>query len=193
MAVAAQANLAQLRTAHAKRVGVAPEEHVIRTPSPGAVKDYRETLIDWKIIKAYSNDELMLRLREVWGQFSLFCWAVHAADPHEPPDFSNPEDGTYVRESCELGVKSHDLERCLWRLQFEQRLRHEPDFKNEPGFPGAHEAAMELPLKVYGEDIQVCSDANLLMCACEYVGMLHAIRWISDDRRPWNEAAPASA
>lgn len=189
MAVAAQANLAQLRTTDAKRAGIAVERHAIQTPLPGPVRDYRETLIDWKTIKAYSNDELALRLREVWGQFSVFCWAVHAADPHNPPDFANPEDGTYVRSACELAEKAHDLERSLWRLQFEQRVRHDPAFRNAPEFAGAHEAAMELPLKVYGEDVQLCSDANLLLCACEFVGMLRAIRWISDDRRAWDEAA----
>lgn len=191
MAVAVQANLAQLRTTQAKRMGIAPTAHDIQTPSPGAVHGYRETLIDWKALKGYSDADLALRLREIWGQFCLFCWAVHEADPHRPPAFAtlSRRDGFYLRCGRELLEKAHDIERTLWRLQFEQRLRHDPAFRQEPGFEGAQRAAAELSITVFGEDVRVCSAESLLMCSCEYVGMLHAVRWIADDRADWNDPA----
>lgn len=189
MAVAIQANLVQLRVAQARQAGIAVADHPIRTPSPGGVRRFRETLIDRSTIKDYDDAELLLRLREIWGQFSLFCWAVHAADPNDPPDFSDLPAGMYLRPPRELGHKMRDIERTLWRFQHEQRLRGDPAAARDPRFRAAYEAALDIPTMVYGENVRVCSDGDLLMCACEFVGMLRAIRWIADDRLTWDHPA----
>src|SRR5262247_4111346 len=81
MGVAVQANLMTLVVADAKRRGIKPEQHDIIVRAPGAVKHFRETLIDPKTIAGYSDAELHLRLREIWGQFCLMGWLFSINDP----------------------------------------------------------------------------------------------------------------
>src|SRR5688500_13562812 len=90
MAVVTQANLVQLQFAANKRFHAEPP----KLASPGAVVSFREALIGWRDIKNYPEAALLLRIREVWGQHCLFCWAFFGRDPYQPPAFARmaPED-----------------------------------------------------------------------------------------------------
>lgn len=81
MAIAVQANLVTLVVAESKRQGKKPHQHEIKTAAPGAVKHFRETLIEPAAIAGYSDVELHLRLREIWGQFCLMGWLFSLNDP----------------------------------------------------------------------------------------------------------------
>ncbi|MCK6482661.1 MAG: hypothetical protein L6R00_00815 [Phycisphaerae bacterium] len=188
MAVAVQANLVTLKVAWARRSGGQAAEHDIRTPSPGAVTRFREALVDRHVIQAYSELELVLRTRQVWGQFALFCWAFGGEDPHRPPDFARlPEIPEY---RCPMAMirKEEEIVRGLWRLKLEQRARLEPDSANDGEFVNElTQAAASVPMRVYGNDVRESPAADLIQCACEHAGMLAAVRWLLDDRRVWDE------
>ena len=183
MAIVAQANLAQLQTAATKRSLL---ESSVITP-PGAVTQHREAMIDWRLIKAYADDALLLRMREVWGQWCLFCWMFGCDDPLRPPAFATLTTDDAVRCPTHVGEKLIEIKKSLWRLRHEDRLRNEPQLSEDAGFQEEHRAALEMPMLVYGQNIRVCSNADLLACTCEYAGMLAAIRWIADDRWQWNQ------
>lgn len=180
MAAVAQANLVQLQTAAYRRFnGPAPS-----LSSPGAITRFREALIDYRLLREYTEAALLLRLHEIWGQHCLFCWAFRHADPHRPPAFlQNPGE---MRCPGEIGAKMQEISRGLWRLRHEDRLRHLPELRSDPKFIREYEAAQEIPMLVYGRNVRTCSDDDLLACTCEYAGMLAAIRWIADDRWTWN-------
>jgi len=184
MAVVAQANLVQLQVAANKRFGA--EAPTLR--SPGAVITFREALIGWRDIKDYSEAGLSLRTREVWGQHCLFCWVFMSRDPHHPPRFIQlaPED--QIRCAGHIGAKLLEIEKGLWRLRHEDRLRNQPELRDDPHFRKEYEAALNIPMLVYGQNIRTCGDDDLLACTCEYAGMLAAIRWIADDRWQWGQA-----
>ncbi|RIK63443.1 MAG: hypothetical protein DCC65_16010 [Planctomycetota bacterium] len=40
-------------------------------------------------------------------------------------------------------------------------------------------------MTVFGQNISVCAPAELFACACEYAGMLAALRWATDVRWAW--------
>lgn len=185
MAVVAQANLVQLKTTECRRAGVAAERHRIQTPPPGAVSRFREALIDRGAIAAYDDVQLQLRTREVWGQFCMFCWFFHAANPQRPPDFKNLPDGQEVHCPAAVGAMTLEITKSLWRLRFEQRLRFSPEFRQESGFDEAYRTASRISVTVMGASVQTCDDAALLLAACEFAGMLAAGRWMSDDRWSW--------
>lgn len=185
MAAAAQANLVQLRVAERKLVGDRSSTHDLQVPSPGAVTRYRQTLIPRDVLSSYDFDALQLRVREVWGQYCLFCWFFHVQDPHRPPDFKNLPVEQQVRCPASLSVKTLEIEKSLWRLRFEQRLRGDADFRFDPRFDELYQAALEIPVLVLGESVGVCSDEVLLLGSCEFAGMLAAARWIGDDRWVW--------
>jgi hypothetical protein len=93
-----------------------------------------------------------------------------------------------MRCAGEIGAKLLEIERGLWRLRHEDKLRHQPELRDNPEFRKQSEAALNIPMLVYGQNVRVCSDADLLACTCEYAGMLAAIRWIADDRWHWAQA-----
>ncbi len=181
MAVAVQANVVQLRVAAEKRAGYPLDD--IRTPAPGAVKRYRETLIEPGQLARYDDAVVVLRLREVWGQHCMFCWFCGAVDPQAPPRFTEI-DGP-IRCSQAVLIKVLEIEKSLWRCQFEQKMRHDPEFRRAPGFSEAHRAAQQIPVMTLGSSVQTCTDAELLWASCEFAGMLAAGRWITDDRWAW--------
>lgn len=188
MAVAVQANLAQLKVACSKREGLAGRADEIRVPSPGAVIRFRETLIAREAIVAYDDLALVLRTHEVWGQFCLLCWFFHVPDPQGPPDFKDLHPGQQVHCPTAVLAKTQEIEKCVWRLRFEQRRRGDADFKNDPQFEESYRAAQEIPVMVLGESVQVCSDEHLLLGGCEFAGMLAAVRWVGDARWQWGQA-----
>lgn len=183
-ATAAQANVVQLRTADTKRRRPEPSDHEIRTPSPGAVVLHREMLIDHRRIREYTDAELALRLREAWGQFCLFCWSLHVEDPHQPPIFASLTGEHPLRCPSALNVKEAELSAMLWRLKFEQRLRHDPGSRGQSEFDAARSAAQRIPVTVFSKGIDQSDMGAIVACSCEHAGMLAAVRWIAD--RQWN-------
>ncbi len=181
MALVAQANLLQLRLAAHKRFG-APKPPIA---SPGFIRRYREALIDWRDVKTYDASLLALRTHEVWGQFCLFCWAFGSTEPDRPPAFAEPTTWNQMRCPGGIGAKLIEIERGLWRLRHEDRLRRRPDLRSDPAFHREYKAALDLPMLVFGKNVRVAPDEDLLLCTCEYAGMLAACRWTADDRWQW--------
>lgn len=188
MAVAVQANLVTLKVAWSRRANMPSEEHAIHVPAPGAVQRFREALIDRHALADYRDDELLLRTRQVWGEFAMLCWAFACPDPQNPPDFSHLPHALPMRCVGELLSKEAQIVRLLWRLRHEQRLRFEPDLRKQPAFQREHEVAQTIHARVYETDVRLCNNDDLLCCACEHAGMLGAVRWLIDDRRIWGGA-----
>lgn len=184
MAIVAQANVLQLQIALNKRLG----RNDSPAPSPGAVVRYREALIDWRQVRDYSDAELLMRTQEIWGQYCLFCWLFFGHDPMRPPAFAVSDNSLVMRCPVEMGGKLLEIERGLWRLRFEDRLRHQPECRSAAGFQDEYRAALNIPMLVFGQNIRTCGDEDLLTCTCQYAGMLAAIRWAADDRWTWGQA-----
>ena len=187
MAVAVQANLVQLNVARGKRMGSANSGDEIHVPPPGGVTKFRETLIPRDAIASYDDTALLIRTREVWGQFCLLCWFFYATDPQNPPNFKNLPTGQCVHCPNSLLNKTREIEKSLWRLRFEQRMRRDPDFRRQPEFEDDLKVAQSIPAMVLGESVQVCSDESLLLGTCEFAGMLAAARWTGDSRWQWGQ------
>ena len=185
MAIAIQANLVQLKVADANRQGIAPTGHEIPVKPPGAVREYRETLIERAALKRYSNLEMALRLHEVWGQFCLMQWLFRQDPAAGAGDFAALAPDTHPRCGAVLGVKQAELEAFLWRLRFEQRLRREPDIVRSPRYSADLAAATRIPLRLLGNELADCTDDELLVGACEHAGMLATIRWVLDNQLAW--------
>lgn len=184
MGIVVQANVVQLQVAARKRWGVVDGA----VPSPGGVTAFREALVDWQAIRDYDSAVLLARLHEVWGQYCLFCWVFGAKNPQQPPDFLKAATDGEIRCWGEIGAKLIEVRRGLWRLRHEDRLRHDPVFKAGPQFREQVKAADDIPMLVFGKNVRVCSDEDLLACTCEYAGMLAALRWMSDERWKWGQA-----
>ena len=187
MAVAVQANLVTLKVAASRRAHRDPAEHPIRLSPPGAVRQFRETLIDRHVVAAYADDELMMRTRELWGQWCVFCWAFQCDDPNDPADFAHLPPTLIIRSTREMLAKEAAVVKTLWRLRHEQRFRFDPDARHDPAFQREREIAQTIPARVYDTDIRLCGHNDLIACTCEHAGMLAAIRWLIDDRRAWGE------
>lgn len=182
---AVQANVASLRVAWSRLSGERPEKIEIGTPSPGTVREHREILIDRQVVKSYSLAEVVLRLRQVWGEFAALCWMFGHDDPHHPLDFGSAARERPMRCPRHVQEKLDAVRLELWRLRHEGRVRHDPAARREPGFRAEHDYALSHPVKVYGQDVRLCSDEDLLACACEVAGALAALRWVLDDRLEW--------
>jgi hypothetical protein len=188
MAIAVQANLVQLAVAQARRLG-SGRETGIRTPAPGAVRRFREILLDHGQIAAYDDLGLAMRLRECWGQHCVMCWLFSAADPQDPPDFRELQSTGPVRCPAAVASKCLEIENCLWRLRFELRLREQPELRRVPEFQEQYRAAQDIPVLIMGQRLELSSPENMLLVACEFAGMLAAVRWISDQRWEWGHPA----
>jgi hypothetical protein len=180
-----QANLIELRVAWCKRTGQNAGSHDIKTPPPGPVRRMREILIDRHVIKDYSPDEITLRLRQVWGEFTALCWLFPHVDPQAPIRFDPLAADQSMRCPMHAHEKLEEVQRGLWRLRHEQRLRHDPNASHDPDFRHEHELALATPVSVFGQSVHACGDEELLCCACEYAGMLAALRWAVDSRWAW--------
>lgn len=180
-----QANLVALRVAWCKRAGVPPETHDIKTPPPGPVRRCRDLLIPREIIAGYDDQSIQLRLRQVWGEFCALCWLFPFADPQDPIDFDAIKPEQTLRCLGEVGGKLSEVQTGLWRLRHEQRLRLDPTAPSDPAFQRDHSLALSQSMTVFGRNISVCENFEILACACEYAGMLAALRWATDDRWAW--------
>lgn len=185
MAVVVQANLAQLKVADAKRRGIATDDHEIKIASPGAVRRFRDSLIDRHLISAYSALELQLRLREVWGHYCAIAWLFE----QDPVDASchlvTLPDDTEMRCAAAVKTKHAEVHAVLWRLRFEQRKRKDSDYVAGPTFLTDQRFAEKIPASVHGKQPEDCTDGELLLGACEHVGMLATLAWVADSRSKW--------
>jgi len=187
MALAIQANLVHLKVVESKRRGLRSERHEIKVPAPGFVREFRETLLDPAVLAGYPDDHLVLRLREIWGQFCLMLWLFSYADPPESADFSELSAEAEMRCGPVLDVKHDELHAILWLLRFEQRRRQDPEYVRSIEF-GEHErVARKIPGQAFGKPVAQCSEIELLHAACEYAGMLAAARWVMGRVRNWGE------
>ena len=253
MAIAVQANLVQLKVSEAKRRGIPPEQHEIQVPSPGTVRLFRETLIDHRTLATYSDQEVHLRLHEVWGQFCVMRWLFSASAPVGSPlpsrergegspvpplpprergrgegssasDFATLPPDAEMHCAAALEAKHAELHALLWRIRLEQRRRdvservtanpiesatsdQSRDRKGAVLSPAdtsgsdpsdtSHKRkrvvssqrdellAAQIPAIVFGKTMDHASDEELLLGACQHAGMLAALRWTLNPRRPW--------
>lgn len=186
MAVAVQANLVQLVVVESKRRGRRPIDHDIKVFSPGHVKRFRETLIDPKTIAAYSDLELHLRLREIWGRFCLMRWLFSLTESDTPVSFASLPDDREMHCETALQIKYAEVRAFLWKMLFEQRRRTDPDYVRSPLFGEDASVAERIPAAGFGKPIEQLADEELLYLSCEHAGMLAAIRWVLDKRLDWN-------
>ena len=186
MAVAVQANLVQLVVAESKRRGRRPIDHDIKVVSPGHVKRFRETLIDPKTIAAYSDLELHLRLREIWGRFCLMRWLFSITESDTPVCFAGLPDDREMHCATALQIKCAEVRAFLWKMLFEQRRRTEPDYVRTPLFREDASVAERIPAAGFGKPIEQLTDEELLYASCEHAGLLAAIRWVLDKRLAWD-------
>lgn len=189
MAVAIQANLVQLKIAQSRRRGAASNRHEIAVVSPGKVTHFRETLIERSVIKSYSDGQLQLRLHEVWGQFCLMQWLFHQGDADQPSNFGSLLSDSHVEMRCGsvLSAKYDEIHALLWRLQFEQRMRHETGFAELDSFENDKALAAKIPALVFGEPVSDAAHEDLLLCACQHAGMLAAISWVLQPKTTWGD------
>jgi len=188
MAIAVQANVVQLRTAASKRATQAGKGPEIQVPSPGAVIGHREALIDRRRIKAYSDDEICIRLHGAWGQFCALCWSLSVVDPNRPPRFAAADDAVELRCQSALECKAVEINGWLWRLIFEQRIRADAHYRDSAGFDREEALAKQIPVVVSSRPVTECDDEAVLAASCEHAGMLGAIRWVGDRRWSWGQS-----
>ncbi len=186
MALAVQANLVQLKVAHARRRGLDPKDHEITVSSPGSITAFRETLIDRRQLRGYSDIELQLRLREVWGQFCLMRWVFGGLAGQV--DFAGCDADHELRCATELEAKHAEVHAMLWRLRFEQRKRTDQTYAKSQQYAEDNSLARRIPLQPMGKAVDACTNDELLLSACKHVGMLGALRWVMDCRRAWGDA-----
>ncbi len=187
MALAVQANLVQLKVADAKRRGIPSDKHNIRVPAPGFVRNFRETLIDHAILATYPDEHVILRLREIWGQFCLLHWLFQQDAPPESGNFAALAPDVTLRCGPVLDVKHDEVHAILWLLRFEQRRRLDPEYSRAPDFAEHDRLAQQITVKIYNKPIAKCTNEELLHAACEYAGMLAALRWATRRIETWGD------
>lgn len=189
MAIAIQTNLVRLADADARRRGLAANEHEIQVPSPGAVPQSGETLMDPNVIERYADLELGLRLHEVWGQFCLMQWLFSVKDSGCGVSLADLPAGAAIRCDAVLETKHAELHALLWRIRFEDRRRHDPAYRETASFASDAEVAGTIPAAAFSKPIDDCTDDEVLLAGCEHAGMLAALRWVMDSRCIWADPA----
>lgn len=184
-ALASQANVVTLRVALERKQSIAAELTDIRTPAPGAVTHSREMLLDREVVRGYSPEEAMMRLRQVWGEFCALCWLFPFCDPQKPIDFHELSPAQTTRCCADVMTKLEQVQRILWRIRLEMRIRFDKEARRDPAFQREFEEAQMERATIYGHDVRMCDDQSLFAGACEHAGMLAALRWASDDRWAW--------
>lgn len=213
MALTVQANLALLRRLDARRRGLPIHQHEIQIPAPRRVERFRETLIDPIVAAAYSELELQLRLREIWGRYCALCWLFHSSGMLKKTDASrrdvapplvggatgfqqiNSGEGmvdfstlaAYAPLECftSVEIKLAEVHGFLWRFRYEQERRG----TNSAGNTTSEERgvfARQIPARAFGKKVEDCTDEELLLASCEHAGMLAVLRWASHRRLAWD-------
>lgn len=190
LAIAVQANLVQLRVAECRRRGLSSAEHDIRVPSPGTVKHFREALIERAVIDRYSDEEVHLRLHEVWGQYCALCWLFSLpADQAADRGLADLDDHAEMHCETAVEIKITEVHALLWRLRFELRQRHEPGYRQSPAWADDEPMARTIPAEAHHKPVSEAADTDVLLAACEHVGMLAILRWTMDGRTVWGDAS----
>lgn len=184
-ALAVQANVVTLRVAFGRKTGREDMLSDIRTPAPGCVSAHREILLNPGTVKDYSPDEVMMRLRQVWGEFCALCWMFPFEDPQSPMDFHRLSPAQSIRCPNDVQKKLDEVQRHLWRMQLETRYRHDTAARSDRSFMDEYQTAQMKPFRVFDQDVRFASHETLFTAACEYAGMLAAFRWVSDARWKW--------
>ncbi len=185
MAIAIQTNLVRLADADARRRGLAANEHEIQVPSPRAITQPGETLMDPTVIERYADLELGLRLHEVWGQFCLMQWLFSVKDSGGGVNLADLSAGAAIRCDAVLETRHAELHALLWRIRFEDRRRHDPAYRETASFASDAEVAATIPAAAFSKPIDDCTDEEVLLTGCEHAGMLAALRWVMDPGRNW--------
>ena len=186
LALVTQANLVTLRVQQCRRNRVETSKHPIQTPAPGAVRRMREHLLDRHALAEMPDEDLALRLRQIWGQLSAFCWLFSRDDPNNPPNFTEI-DQAQARCPVELASRVEEVRRTLWRVRFEQQLRFVGDFRVRPDFHDLKLAAGEIEVKICGRPVHLTPPEVLVLFACETAGVFSTLRWAMDDRWEWEQ------
>jgi hypothetical protein len=180
-----QANVVTLKVAWDRQPARHDIELDIRTPAPGPVRSMREALLDRDVVKSYEPGEILLRLRQVWGEFCALVWLFPGVDPQKPINFRNLPPSQAIWCHTHTLAKLDEIQRNIWRIRHEQRRRGDPEAGRDPAFQKTHEAALAFSLRIYGVDVLKCSNEALFCAACEHAGMLAALRWATDQRWAW--------
>lgn len=187
LAVVIQANLVQLKTAAQRRPALHGAIRGIDVVSPGAVTRMREALIPAEIIKVSTDTELVLRLHEAWGQYCLMCWA-HETGTREPIlNFGLLPADTEVHCEAALRAKEAEVHALLWRLRHEQRRREGSLPKDDPQSARVESLARRIPAEALGKPVSEADDGDLLLAACQHVGMLAVLRWLLHPEKTWGD------
>ena len=188
MAAIAQLNLVHLQDETEKRTGRVEFAGLGRIHAPAKPLRFLGCLIDPLAIRTYSDIALCLRFHEVWGQFCTFLWYFHRTGPDDAPDIGSLPSLPETRCGASRAAKCDEIHAVLWKLRFEERQRVDEEYRASAEFRADQFLASRIPVPLFERDITDCTDEELLIGACEYAGMLAAIRWITEARRVWGEA-----
>lgn len=188
MAQVVQLNLIRLRREAEGRTPGAGLAGLPRLHEPALPLRFREALIEAAAARAYSDPALILRLHEVWGQFCLFMWYFHLATNESSAGVDALSPLPETRCGASRAAKHDEIHAVLWKLRFEQRRRADAPYRASAECRRHALLASRIPVPLFERHVEDCSDDELLVGACEYAGMLAAIRWINDASRAWGEA-----
>lgn len=184
MAIAVQANLVQLRTAALRLDEAAGGLADVNAPPPGAVKNFRETLIDREIVRAMDRSALATALQEQWGRYCLMRWMFHESTPEGLRDLSRLTPASEMRCETELRVKEAELHAMLWRYRHDERARLAASYRADAAFARYQELADFIPPLAAADGLAATPDARLAL-ACQYAGMLATLRWVIRPQTDW--------
>lgn len=187
MALAVQANLVQLRTAALRRWPKQPELVALDVPPPGHVAAYRETLFDRAALKVATDMELVLGVRELWGQYSAMRWVFQQAHPDGITDLARLEPDVEMHCEASLEAKAAEIHALSWRVRHEQQLRHDPTYRDDPRFAEYASLAARIPAEIFGTPVSEASDGAIAQTICEFAGILRVVRWVLSPRIMWND------
>lgn len=188
MTIAIQANLVQLKVADAKRLRIPTDQHEIQVPPPGKVDLFRETLIERKTLLGYTGSELHVRLREVWGQYCMMRWLLHMDDSGQPMGSVAPPVDASLRCLTSIEGKFREVHALLWKFRHEQDSRLGPPHESSNRSAEDRKVAARIPAEFQGKSVERCTHEELLIGACEYAGMLAALRWALEPESAWAAA-----
>jgi len=182
---ALQANLVQLGVEARRRALESDGLIGLQVPSPGAVTERRDALIDRHAIRAYSDLELHMRLREQWGAYCALCWLIRADE--KPYDFSGALPDADMHCLASVETKIVEVHAMLWRLRHEIGMRNDADYRVSAVSRRDTLRAARIPLVVQGKTPEQASETELFGAACEHAGMLAALRWSVRPARSWGD------
>jgi hypothetical protein len=187
MAAVVQTNLGRLQVEIEQRsrsILFSDDERIIPPKPPSR---FREHIIAEAALSQYSDTALLLRMHEVWGQFCTFLWYFHRSGFQQPRDVQSLPSWPETRCAASMGAKHDEIHAVLWKLRFEQRRRGDAEYRASGTFDRDCDFSEQIPVPLFDKAIQDCTDEELLIGACEYAGMLAAIRWMTDSGRSWGE------